>query len=183
MPSLGPDVDDLAPDESVAQGMDQQGKAGERLSPARLYLRRFLRNRGAVAGLVIFALLTLLALAGGVFTDWDHREADFTALSLPPGAEGHLLGTNQAGNDTYAQLVHGLGRSLIIALTVSLLTNEGAPLTLSYATGKKGVKQAHSGAQVPISAEGPGAAAVKDLEEQTQLFGLVSRLLGLDTAR
>ena len=65
-------------------------------------------------------------------------------------------------------------------LTASLLTNEGAPLTLSYATGKKGVKQAHSGASVPISAEGPGAAAVKDLQEQTELFGLISSLLGLD---
>lgn len=65
-------------------------------------------------------------------------------------------------------------------LTTSLLTNEGAPLTLSYATGEKGVKQAHSGAQVPISAQGPGAAAVKDLEEQTELFGLVSGLLALD---
>ena len=35
---------------------------------------------------------------------------------------GHDRGTNAAGNDTYAQAVHGLQRSLVIAITVSLLT-------------------------------------------------------------
>jgi alkaline phosphatase len=64
-------------------------------------------------------------------------------------------------------------------LTTTLLTNEGAPLTLSYATGVKGVAQAHSGVQVPIAAEGPQAASVARLEEQTDLFGLIAGLLRL----
>lgn len=139
LPGLGPDVDELATEEADAREMNRQGKAGKRLSPARLYLRRFLRNRSAVAGLVIFVLLTLLSLTGSLFTHWDYQEADFAALSVPPGSGGHLLGTNQAGNDTYAQLVHGLGRSLIIALTVSLLTTAIAALfgtTAAYLGGK-----------------------------------------------
>lgn len=64
-------------------------------------------------------------------------------------------------------------------LTTTLLTNEGTPMTLSYATGAKGVKQAHSGVQVPIAGEGPRASAVADLDEQTELFGLISSLLRL----
>lgn len=139
MPGLGPDVDEPAAQEPGTQDTDRQGKAGKRLSPFRLYLRRFLRNRGAVAGLVIFVLLVLLSLTGGFFTHWTYQEADFAALSVAPGSEGHLLGTNQGGNDTYAQLVHGLGRSLIIALTVSLLTTAVAALfgtTAAYLGGR-----------------------------------------------
>jgi glutathione transport system permease protein len=139
LPGLGPDVDELATEEADALDLHQEGKSGKRLSPARLYLRRFLRNHSAVAGLVIFVLLTLLSLTGHFFTHWDYQEADFAALSVSPGTAGHILGTNQAGNDTYAQLVHGLGRSLIIALTVSLLTTAIAALfgtTAAYLGGK-----------------------------------------------
>ena len=64
-------------------------------------------------------------------------------------------------------------------LSTTLLTNEGSPMTLSYASGAKGVPQAHTGVQVPIAGEGPGAGAVADLEEQTDLFGLISSMLGL----
>lgn len=88
---------------------------------ARLYLRRFRRNRGAVAGAVILAVLVAFAIFGGLFTRYSHTDVDFTALTSPP-SPAHVLGTNPAGNDTYAQAVHGLQRSLVIALTVSLLT-------------------------------------------------------------
>jgi peptide/nickel transport system permease protein len=42
-------------------------------------------------------------------------------LTAPPSGE-HWFGTNGTGNDTFAQAVHGLQRSLVIAVTVSLLT-------------------------------------------------------------
>ncbi|MGQ0575964.1 MAG: ABC transporter permease [Pseudonocardia sp.] len=87
----------------------------------RLYVRRFLRNRGAVAGAVILAALVAFATLGGLFTTYTHTDVDFTALTSPPSPQ-HVFGTNAAGNDTYAQAVHGLQRSLVIALTVSLLT-------------------------------------------------------------
>ncbi|MGQ0479956.1 MAG: ABC transporter permease [Pseudonocardia sp.] len=109
-------------------GMDGPGPTGTTTSSARrqltrrrLYLRRFLRNRGAVVGLVILGLLVLFALVGSLFTPFDHTDVDFTALTSPPTPE-HPFGTNGTGNDTFAQAVHGLQRSLIIAVTVSLLT-------------------------------------------------------------
>ena len=64
-------------------------------------------------------------------------------------------------------------------LTATLLTNEGAPMTLSYGSAPKGSAQAHTGVQVPIAGEGPNAAAVADLNEQTDLFDLISRALRL----
>ncbi|MEU3570593.1 ABC transporter permease, partial [Kitasatospora sp. NPDC036755] len=87
----------------------------------RLYLRRFLRNRTAVAGVVIFLLLVLFSALGGLFTPYGYADTDFSALTQAPSAE-HWFGTNQGGNDVYAAAVHGLQRSLVIAVTVSLLT-------------------------------------------------------------
>jgi peptide/nickel transport system permease protein len=94
---------------------------GSRLSRRRLYLRRFLRSRGAVAGLVILALLVLFALLGGELTPYSYSDVDFAALTVPPSPD-HIFGTDNAGNDTFAQAVHGLQRSLVIAVSVSLLT-------------------------------------------------------------
>ncbi|MFF9399180.1 MULTISPECIES: ABC transporter permease [unclassified Streptomyces] len=139
MPGAGPDAEEVRPDRAEAQEPGTTGPGGKRLSPSKLYMRRFARNKAAVGGLVLFVLLVLFSLFGRYLTHWDHMEADFTALSVSPGVGGHLLGTNGAGNDVYAQLVHGLGRSLIIAVTVSLLTTAIAGLfgtTAAYFGGK-----------------------------------------------
>jgi peptide/nickel transport system permease protein len=93
----------------------------ERLGRGRLYLRRYLRNRAAVAGLAIFAMLVAVALFGERVTAFDYTEPDFLALTQPPNGT-HLLGTTTGGNDVLAQVVHGLRRSLTIAVSVSLIT-------------------------------------------------------------
>ncbi|WP_399084489.1 ABC transporter permease [Streptomyces sp. BBFR2] len=87
----------------------------------RLYLRRFLRNRLAVTGVAIFVLLVLFSAFGGLLTPYTYADTDFAALTQPPGA-AHWFGTNQGGNDVYASAVHGLQRSLVIAVSVSVLT-------------------------------------------------------------
>ncbi|MYV94136.1 ABC transporter permease subunit [Streptomyces sp. SID1034] len=92
-----------------------------RLGLGRLYLRRFLRNRLAVVGVAIFLLLVLFSAFGDVFTGYSYSDADFAALTQPPSS-AHWFGTNQGGNDIYASAVHGLQRSLAIALSVSVLT-------------------------------------------------------------
>ncbi|MFG6401836.1 MULTISPECIES: ABC transporter permease [unclassified Microbacterium] len=93
----------------------------KRLSKFQLYSRRFMRNRPAVAGAIIFVLIVLFAVFGPFTQQYDHVELDFLALSDGPSSS-HWFGTNNAGNDLYAQVVVGLQRSLMIALTVSLGT-------------------------------------------------------------
>jgi peptide/nickel transport system permease protein len=66
-------------------------------------------------------LLVAYAAIGGLLTRWSWSEQDFLALTRPPGGS-HWFGTNQGGNDVFAQSVHGLQRSLVIALSVSVLT-------------------------------------------------------------
>ncbi|SDS33552.1 ABC transporter permease [Microlunatus soli] len=89
-----------------------------RLSRRQLYTRRYLRNRPAVVGLGIFAILVLFAVLGGLIAKHDYLATDFMNLSTGPTPD-HWFGTNDAGNDLYAQTVHGLQRSLIIALIVA----------------------------------------------------------------
>ncbi|MGW0769117.1 ABC transporter permease [Streptomyces sp. NPDC002676] len=97
------------------------GDPAPRLGGGRLYLRRFARNRGALLGVALFALLVLFSVFGGLFTHFAYTDADFTALTQPPSA-AHYFGTNQGGNDVLAESVHGLQRSLVIAVSVSVLT-------------------------------------------------------------
>ena len=98
---------------------DQQTMRATRKS--RIYYRRFMRNKAAVAGLVIFFLLVLLALFGKFLSPWDYQEPDFMNLSTGPSSE-HWFGTTDSGNDLFAQVVHGLGRSLTIAVPASIAT-------------------------------------------------------------
>ncbi|MFI8525621.1 ABC transporter permease [Promicromonospora sukumoe] len=76
-------------------------------------LRRFARNRLAVVGAVALAVLVLFVLVGPVVYPTEQVATDLGAANLPPGTDGHPLGTDALGYDN-------LGR-LMIAGRVSLL--------------------------------------------------------------
>lgn len=114
-----PSVETLGDDLALAL-LERKGPR-KRMSKRTLYLRRFLRNKPAVAGAVIFVAIVLFAVLGGLIGQHDYLATDFLALSTPPDAN-HWFGTNEAGNDLYAQTVHGLQRSLLIAVVVSVMT-------------------------------------------------------------
>jgi glutathione transport system permease protein len=118
LPELSPGVDDRA---AALSPSEQRAARYQRMGRPRLYARRFLRNRGAVGGVVILGLLVLFAVVGPAVSPFSHTDVDFTSLTTPPSPE-HPFGTNGAGNDTFAQAAHGLQRSLVIAFVVSLLT-------------------------------------------------------------
>lgn len=98
-----------------------EAKTHQRLSKRTLYWRRFKRNRPALVGLVIFVVLVLFALFGNIANKWSYLDTDFLNIATGPTGD-HWFGTNQAGNDLYAATVHGLQRSLAIALIVSVLS-------------------------------------------------------------
>jgi peptide/nickel transport system permease protein len=91
----------------------------QRVPKSTLVARRFARNKVAVAGLVIFLLLALLAVAGPFLARFGYDDLDFGALKQPPSAT-HWLGTDIVGADMFALTVRGLGRSLLIGVIASL---------------------------------------------------------------
>ncbi|MEV4922319.1 ABC transporter permease [Streptomyces roseoverticillatus] len=85
----------------------------------RVALRRFAANRNAVTGATVLLLLFLLAFAGPHLTHWSHTDIDYGALREAPSAD-HWWGTNRIGQDVYAQVLHGLQKSLLIGLLTAL---------------------------------------------------------------
>ena len=60
-----------------------------------------------------------------------------------------------------------------------LRTLEGGLMAVSYGTNTHYLEE-HTGTQVPVYAQGPGAAPVRGLIRQSDLFGIVRRALALD---
>jgi len=84
--------------------------------------RRLLRNRGAVAGMVVLGLLVLAALAGPALTPYAYDEVNKTDVWFAPLQHGHLFGTDALGRDLLARLLMGLRVSLAIGLVATLVS-------------------------------------------------------------
>jgi peptide/nickel transport system permease protein len=109
------------------------GKPAKRLSRKALLLRRFLRNKMAVVGLIMYLLLVLIAIFGPhVLTKWNHAELDRANFLQGPSWE-HKLGTNQAGRDILAMSLEGLRKSMILSLAVGVGATTIAALVGSFA--------------------------------------------------
>ncbi len=98
--------------------------------PARALLRRFIRNRSAFAGSVLFGLIVLLALIGTRATPYDPVQMDIENRLAEPGL-AHLLGSDHYGRDIFSRLLAGAHLSLLIGLvSVSLAVSSGLLLGL-----------------------------------------------------
>ncbi|NEA36356.1 oligopeptide ABC transporter permease [Streptomyces sp. SID13031] len=87
---------------------------GKERSSAGLVVRRFLRHRVAVAGLVIVALLVLMAALAPLLAPHDPNRI-FDAFEAPPSAD-HLLGTDSVGRDVLSRLIYGSRVSMSVGV-------------------------------------------------------------------
>jgi ABC-type dipeptide/oligopeptide/nickel transport system permease subunit len=90
-------------------------------SPTALAIRRLLRSRTAVAGLVLTAILVFVGLFSPWLTVHDYRAISFDSIHKPPGTPGHLLGTDELGRDVMARLMQGASLSLRIGVGATVL--------------------------------------------------------------
>ncbi|NED84146.1 ABC transporter permease [Streptomyces sp. SID11233] len=109
--------------DAAAGGAEPPRPAGR----AGVVLRRFVHNRGALAGGAVLLLLFVLAFAGPLISHWDYSHIDYTALREGPDSR-HWWGTNRIGQDVFAQTVRGLQKSLLIGLMVALFSTVLASL-------------------------------------------------------
>ncbi len=80
-----------------------------------LALRRFLRHRLAVIGLVIFAAIAAMALFAGWIAPGSPTALDATAFQAAPSPL-HLLGTDSVGRDVLSRLIYAARVSLTVGL-------------------------------------------------------------------
>jgi peptide/nickel transport system permease protein len=81
--------------------------------------RRFRKHKVALAGLVVLAILALVAIFARFLAPADPNLIDqqhWTGYPLPPGAFGHILGTDEVGRDLLSRLMFGAQISLTVAL-------------------------------------------------------------------
>jgi oligopeptide transport system permease protein len=84
--------------------------------------RRLLRNRGAVAGMIVLGLLVLAALVGPALTPYAYDQVNKTDVWFAPLQHGHLFGTDALGRDLLARLLMGLRVSLAIGLVATFVS-------------------------------------------------------------
>lgn len=86
---------------------------------------RFRRNRVAMAGLVLVALLVLIAISAPLLIHLgliqDPLNQDVGNIEVGPGQAGHLLGSDQLGRDTLSRLVFGSRISLSVGILVQAI--------------------------------------------------------------
>lgn len=86
--------------------------------------RRLLSNKAAVAGMIVLALMLLVAVVGPFVVPFHYDTVTKPDVWAAPGVGGHVLGADALGRDLLARLVAGLGVSLaigVVATSVSLL--------------------------------------------------------------
>jgi oligopeptide transport system permease protein len=101
--------------------------------------RRLLRNRAAVAGMVVLAILTLAALIGPLVLPYGYDQVNKPDVWAPPLTGGHLLGADALGRDLLARLLTGLRVSLaigIFATAVALVVGVAWGAVAGYVGGR-----------------------------------------------
>jgi oligopeptide transport system permease protein len=84
--------------------------------------RRLLRNKAAVTGMIVLAVLVVLAVVGPFLTPYGYDEINKEHVWVGPLTEGHLLGTDSLGRDQLARLLMGLRVSLAIGLVATVVS-------------------------------------------------------------
>jgi peptide/nickel transport system permease protein len=106
------------------------GTHDELESPARRALRRLLKRKGAVVGLVVLAIFLLLAIFAPLIAPFDPIATSWSLVRKPPSAQ-HWFGTDELGRDVLARVIYGTRASLLAgAISVSIALSVGVPLGL-----------------------------------------------------
>lgn len=101
---------------------EQSTTRGRTNSPTRLAVRRFLRHRLAVFGLVMIVLLFLASALGPVISPYDSLQIDFRNKFQPPFQSSHVLGGDELGRDLLTRLLVAGRISLTVGLAAMALS-------------------------------------------------------------
>ena len=116
---------DAALSVAAAAGMDEALE-----SPGRRALRRLIKRKGAVAGLIVIGAFILAALLAPLVAPYDPIATSWTLVRKPPSAL-HWFGTDELGRDVLARVIFGARGSLLAGLiSVGIAMSIGVPLGL-----------------------------------------------------
>ena len=101
--------------EIAATSADANAVDGAYRTRFQMFWREFRRNRGALVGTTMFALLIAMVVFAPFVTRYDPIEPNFSARFSSPSAE-HWFGTDRNGRDIFTRVVYGGRISLQVGL-------------------------------------------------------------------
>jgi peptide/nickel transport system permease protein len=115
------------------------GKSAQRsTSYGRRMLRRFLKNRLAVFGLLVLLLLVISAVMASVIASHSPLEMSLQNRLQPPSL-AHPFGTDDFGRDIFSRVIHGSAISLKVgatAVSISLVVGVYLGVNAGYWGGR-----------------------------------------------
>lgn len=85
--------------------------------------RRLFRNHAAVAGMIVLAIVTLLALVGPNLSPHPYDEIYWDRMGIPPDfANQHWFGTDQNGRDLFVRTMYGARISLMVGIVATFVS-------------------------------------------------------------
>jgi oligopeptide transport system permease protein len=92
---------------------------------------RLLHNRAAVAGMIVLALIAILAVLAPLLSPFAYDEVNYDIIACAPGwwpveasctAPGHIFGTDSVGRDLFVRTLYGARVSLAVGLVATLVS-------------------------------------------------------------
>lgn len=90
-----------------------------RKSSGNRTLRKFLNNKLAIFGLIIFVVILLASILAPLLTPYDPLKVDIGSVLQPPSSQ-HIFGTDKVGRDVFSRVLYGGRISILIGLGSSL---------------------------------------------------------------
>lgn len=91
-----------------------------RLESSRKFWRRFIKNRAAVFGLVVFLMILLVAVFAPLIAPYSAHNNSFPVKTAPNAV--NLCGTDELGRDVLSRTIYGARVSLIVGVAAALLS-------------------------------------------------------------
>ena len=85
-------------------------------------LRRFMRNKAAMTGVVALTLIVLISFIGPFFAVWTNEQIDWNimgsaaTMGAPSIENGHFFGVDDLGRDLYSRVLQGTRISLAVGV-------------------------------------------------------------------
>lgn len=83
-------------------------------------VKEFKKNKRAVVGLIILAVVILMAVLGPVFSPFSYDEQNMALRNANPTME-HIFGTDKMGRDIFVRILYGARISLGVGLMAALV--------------------------------------------------------------
>jgi peptide/nickel transport system permease protein len=117
---------------------DAFGREAKLEGLTRQIVRRFMRHRLAMSGLIVFGLISLLAIFAPIVARYDPDAVDLLARNQGPSWD-HWFGTDRTGRDTFARVIYAGRVSLsvgVVAVAISVVVATLLGATAGYFGGK-----------------------------------------------